>query len=77
LGKHDGVADDDAPPPGLDVGAPVRGIRAPYFGRIGKIVRLPVALATMPSETKVRVVEVDFNGEKVIVPRANVEVIER
>jgi len=77
LGKHDVVADDDAPPPGLDVGAPVRGIRAPYFGRIGKIVRLPVALATMPSETKVRVVEVDFNGEKVIVPRANVEVIER
>jgi hypothetical protein len=70
-------ADHETPPPGLDVGAPVRGIRAPYFGRIGKIVRLPVELAIMPSETKVRVVEVQFGNDKVIVPRANVEVIER
>lgn len=77
LGKVAMVEPQDAPPAGLDVGAPVRGIRAPYFGRIGKIVRLPVELAIMASETKVRVVEVNFNGEKVIVPRANVEVIER
>ena len=62
---------------GFAVGAPVRGIRAPYFGRIGVISAMPHQLQVMPSETKVRVCEVDFGGDKVIVPRANVEVIER
>jgi hypothetical protein len=62
---------------GLEVGAPVRCIRAPYFGRIGTVSALPVDLQTMPSETKVRVLEVDFGGDRVVVPRANVEVIER
>lgn len=69
---------EDAVAGGLEVGAPVRCIRAPYFGRIGKVAALPVELATMPSETKVRVLEVDLGGGEVIrVPRANVEVIER
>jgi hypothetical protein len=63
---------------GLDVGAPVRCIRAPYFGRIGEITALPVELAKMPSETRVRVVEVRLGDSEVVtVPRANVEVIER
>jgi hypothetical protein len=62
---------------GLEIGAPVRCIRAPYFGRIGKVASLPVDLHTMPSETKVRVLEVDFAGTKVVIPRANVEVIEQ
>jgi hypothetical protein len=62
---------------GLEVGAPVRCIRAPYFGRIGTVAALPVELYRMPSETKVRVLEVDLGGERVVVPRANVEVIER
>ncbi len=61
---------------GLELGAPVRCIRAPYFGRIGTVSGLPVDLHTMPSETKVRVLEVDFSGTKVVIPRANVEVIE-
>jgi hypothetical protein len=73
----DAVAPEDVGVLGLAVGAPVRGIRAPYFGRIGTISALPAQLAMMASETKVRVVEVDFSGDKVIVPRANVEVIER
>jgi hypothetical protein len=62
---------------GLELGAPVRCIRAPYFGRIGTVSGLPVDLHTMPSETKVRVLEVDFAGTKVVIPRANVEVIEQ
>lgn len=62
---------------GLEVGAPVRCIRAPYFGRIGKVSALPVKLEILPSETKVRVLEVDLGSEKIVVPRANVEVIER
>ena len=62
---------------GLELGAPVRCIRAPYFGRIGKVAALPVDLQTMPSETKVRVLEVDFDGQTIVIPRANVEVIEQ
>jgi hypothetical protein len=62
---------------GLEVGAPVRCIRAPHFGRIGTVTSLPVELALMPTETKARVVEVELGGERVIMPRANVEVIER
>ena len=61
---------------GFEVGSPVRCIRAPYFGRIGTVTRLPIELAEMPTETHVRVVEVELAGERVIVPRANVEVIE-
>lgn len=63
---------------GLEVGVDVRCIRAPYFGRIGKVSALPVELQTMPSETQVRVLEVDLpGGETITVPRANVEVIEQ
>jgi hypothetical protein len=63
---------------GLEIGAPVRCIRAPHFGSIGAVSALPVELQKMPSETMVRVVEVDIKGQgKVVIPRANVEVIER
>ncbi|MBT8494682.1 MAG: hypothetical protein KJO07_16625, partial [Deltaproteobacteria bacterium] len=62
---------------GLEPGALVRCIRAPYFGRIGTITELPVELEKMPSETMVRVLEVAFEGgDKARLPRANVEVIE-
>ena len=38
---------------------------------------LPIPLETMPSETKVRVLEILFDdGQTAIVPRANVESIE-
>jgi hypothetical protein len=77
---HRGSDDAGAPAPearGLDVGAPVRCIRAPYFGRIGEVVELPVELQEMPSETRVRVVVVELDGDRVVLPRANVEVIER
>jgi hypothetical protein len=65
-------------PSGLEVGAPVRCIRAPYFGRIGTVVDLPVELREMPSETMVRVLEIELEGgQRAVLPRANVEVIER
>ncbi|MCX5747791.1 MAG: hypothetical protein NT062_35445 [Proteobacteria bacterium] len=77
-------ADDagDAPLPiahGLEIGAQVRCIRAPYFGRIGTVVGLPSQPVMLPTETRVRVLEVDLgDGDtRVVVPRANVEVIER
>jgi hypothetical protein len=65
-------------PVGLEIGVEVRCIRAPYFGRIGKVEALPIELHTMPSETRVRVLTVDLgDAEPAIVPRANVEVIEQ
>ena len=69
---------DAAPAPsGLEIGAPVRCIRSPYFGKIGKVSDLPIELKEMPSETLVRVLEVELDGgDRVVVPRANVEVIE-
>ncbi len=70
--------DQDGTGLGFVEGAPVRCIRAPYFGQIGTVIALPVELAVMPSETTVRVVEVQLeNDETIILPRANVEVIER
>lgn len=63
--------------PGLTVGSPVRVIRQPYFGRLGKISDLPSPLQELESESRARVLEVEFeNGEKAIIPRANVEMLE-
>ena len=72
------AGDAEHGPSGLEIGVQVRCIRAPYFGRIGTVEALPIELQTMPSETRVRVLAVDIgDAEPVIVPRANVEVIER
>ncbi len=62
---------------GLVEGAHLRAIRAPHFGRVGKVAALPPELQMVESETRVRVLEVEFeNGDRAIVPRANVELIE-
>ncbi len=59
---------------GLEVGAQVRIIREPYFGRIGEVASLPSELRVVESETSVRVLEVRFDdGATATVPRANVE----
>jgi hypothetical protein len=61
----------------LEVGASVRIIRDPYFGQIGKVAGLPAELTVLDSESKARVLEVECeSGEHVVVPRANVELIE-
>ncbi len=62
---------------GMVSGTPIRIIRNPYFGAIGKVVSLPVELVELESHSKVRVLQAELeNGETVIVPRANVEIIE-
>jgi hypothetical protein len=62
---------------GLTVGSPVRVIRQPFFGRLGKVSDLPSKLQMLESESKARVLEVEFeDGKKSIIPRANVEMIE-
>ena len=61
----------------LEVGVSVRIIRDPYFGQIGKVAGLPAELTVLDSESKARVLEVECeSGERVVVPRANVEMIE-
>ena len=48
----------------------------PFFGRLGIIKNLPAELTKLPTESMARVLEVEFgNGERAVVPRANVEVI--
>ncbi len=61
---------------GLEPGDVVRVIREPHFGKIGKVVELPAELQVLESEAKVRVMKVELDGVVVMVPRANVEVIE-
>ncbi len=62
---------------GISVGSPIRVIRHPYFGRLGNVTGLPSPLHVLESESKARILEVEFeDGEKAIVPRANVEMIE-
>ncbi|MGQ9679745.1 MAG: hypothetical protein ACUVV4_03135 [Candidatus Bathyarchaeia archaeon] len=70
-------SDEDELAMGMQPGTPVRIIRQPYFGAIGRVFKLPVELQKVESESYVRVVEVELNnGEIVTVPRANVEIIE-
>jgi hypothetical protein len=62
---------------GTGEGDPVRCIRDPYFGRLGKVKRLIAEPQVVESETKVRVLEVEFeDGTVAVVPRANIEMIE-
>lgn len=62
---------------GLAIGMAVRIIRQPSFGKIGKVTALPVELQTIETEAKVRVLEVELEtGERLVLPRANVEIIE-
>lgn len=61
----------------LDLGTTLRVIREPYFGKIGKVTKLPPELTKLDTETLVRVLEVELeHGERVTLPRANVEIIE-
>jgi hypothetical protein len=62
---------------GLAIGSTMRAIRAPHFGRIGIVSSLPAELQRVESEALVRVLEVTFeDGERAVIPRANVERIE-
>lgn len=62
----------------LEPGTPIRVIREPYFGRIGRVTELPPEPRPLESETKARVLLLKFIDEdqEVMVPRANVEILE-
>jgi len=61
----------------LEIGRPVRIIRDPHFGVIGEVSDLPSEPHVLDSGSKARVLEVAFaSGERFVIPRANVELIE-
>ena len=62
---------------GLEKGDQIRIIRAPYFGKLGKVISLPVELQKVESGTWVRVMTAEVDGKEVLIPRANVEMIEK
>jgi len=62
----------------LEVGSDIRVIREPYFGLLGKVVDLPPEPRPIESGATVRVLEAELqDGRRVIVPRANVEIMEK
>jgi len=63
---------------GLAPGTRVRIIREPHFGALGLVSELPSPLHKLASEAMVRVLWVDLEetGERHLLPRANVEIIE-
>ena len=74
-----GNTDDDSSskmPEGIQEGSTVRVIRSPNFGKIGKVISLPAELNKMESETMVRVAEINIDGKNILIPRANLEMVE-
>lgn len=62
---------------GIRLGDQVRIIRDPLFGRIGSVAGLPPDLRQIETESHVRVLEVTLSDNTtVVIPRANVEIIE-
>jgi len=62
---------------GIEIGDQIRVIRAPYFGELCNVVELPVELKQVESGSWVRVLKTEINGKEVLIPRANIEVIEK
>lgn len=61
----------------LDIGSHIRIIREPYFGKLGSVTKLPHELVQVESGAVVRILEAELDdGAVVMVPRANVEIIE-
>ena len=64
-------------PDGMLQGTRVRIIREPYFGLIGTVQSLPIELQQVESGSLVRVMTIKLEDNKeVIIPRANVEILE-
>lgn len=64
---------------GMEKGTEVRVIRAPYFGMLGEVTELPHELQRLESGSLARVAKVKLYETKkeVLLPRANLEMIEK
>ena len=74
--KDDEVNLDKEKTVGMTEGSTVRVIRSPNFGKIGTVKELPAELRQMESETMVRIAIIEIGGNKVEIPRSNLEVVE-
>ena len=62
---------------GIKVGDTIRIIREPYFGILAHVKDLPPELQQIPTESEARVLVATLpDGQDVVIPRANVEMIE-
>ncbi len=62
---------------GINVGDTIRIIREPYFGVLARVKALPSELQRIPTESEARVLVATLpDGQDVVIPRANVEMIE-
>jgi len=62
---------------GVRVGDTIRVIREPYFGILARVKDLPPELQRIPTESEARVLVATLpDGQDVVIPRANVEMIE-
>jgi hypothetical protein len=62
----------------LEVGRLVRIIREPYFGKLATVADLPAEPVVIETEARVRVVNLQLReGGDLVLPRANVELIEQ
>ncbi len=62
---------------GLQIGDQIRIIREPYFGWLCRVSALPTDLRLLATGSKVRVLEAELDdGRQVVIPRANVELLE-
>ncbi len=62
---------------GIKSGDTIRIIREPYFGILARVKDLPAELQQIPTESEARVLVATLpDGQDVIIPRANVEMIE-
>jgi hypothetical protein len=60
----------------LKIGSRIRIIREPYFGRLGAVTELPPELVKIETGALVRTLRAKLDdGEAVVVPRANVELV--
>ncbi len=72
-----GAEGESEPEQMLEVDSRVRVIRAPHFGALGRVTKLPSELTEIETESKVRVAMVQLDGgQEVRVPRANLEIIQ-
>jgi hypothetical protein len=61
----------------MEIGSEVRIIRQPWFGQKGRVTALPPEPTMVESGARVRVLEVETEaGQRVTLPRANIELIE-
>ncbi|MGQ9608785.1 MAG: hypothetical protein ACUVWN_05775 [bacterium] len=69
--------ENDIPDEQLRIGSEVRIIREPYFGELAEVIELPIELQKLETEALVRVLKARLKrtNEIIILPRANVEII--